>query len=135
NLSYESGAMTDPAANAVHGLWRGDIKKDDVVTVIGLGAIGLFAVQFAKTMGAKQVIAMDIFNEKLDIAKEIGADQVINSSDSNSEELLENTEIDVVLDTSGSPIAQNTALNIAGKRAKVVYLGISNSELTFSKKA
>src|SRR5699024_4339019 len=69
------------------------------------------------------------------IAKEIGADQVINSSDSNPEELLENTQIDVVLDTSGSPIAQNTALNIAGKRAKVVYLGISNSELTFSKKA
>lgn len=135
NVSYEAGAMVDPAANAVHGLLRGDVKTDDVVVVIGLGAIGLFAVQFAKQMGAKQVVAIDIFDEKLKIAKELGVDTVISSAKENPEEILSDLQIDVVLDTSGAPAAQNTAVCIAGKRARVVYLGISNNELTFSKKA
>lgn len=135
NVSYEAGAMVDPAANAVHGLWRGEIKEGNIAVIIGLGAIGLFAVQFAKVMGAKKVIAMDIFDEKLEVAKELGADVVINSMKETPEELLKDDQIDIVLDTSGSPIAQNTAVCIAGKLARVVYLGISNSELTFSKEA
>jgi len=135
NVSYEAGAMVDPAANAVHGLWRGNIKEGDVVVVIGLGAIGLFAVQFAKVMGAKRVIAMDIFDEKLDVAKELGVDMVINSMNESPEELLKDEQIDVVLDTSGSPIAQNTSVSIAGKLASVVYLGISNSKLMLSKES
>lgn len=135
NVSYDAGAMVDPAANAVHGLWRGDLKKGDTVAVIGLGAIGLFAVQIARQMGAKQVIAIDIFDEKLTIAKELGADITINSMNEKADEILSDVEIDVLLDTSGSPIAQNLAVSIAGKLARVVFLGISNSELTLSKQA
>lgn len=135
NISYEAGAMVDPAANAVHGLWRGNLAAGDTAVVIGLGAIGLFAVQFAKEMGADKVIAIDIFDEKLEIAKELGADVIINSMQEKPEEVLSDLQIDVVLETSGSPIAQNQAVLIAGKVARVVYLGISNRELTLSANA
>jgi L-iditol 2-dehydrogenase len=135
NISYEDGAMVDPAANAVHGLWRGNITSGDTTVIIGLGAIGLFAVQFARVMGAKKVIAIDIFDEKLEIAKELGADVTINSMKQNPEDFLEGEQIDCILETSGSPIAQNQAILIAGKLARVVFLGISNRDLQLSSKA
>lgn len=131
-ISYDAGAMVDPAANAVHGLWRGNIKKDDVVVVMGLGAIGMFAIQFAREMGAKQVIAVDIFDEKLEVAKSLGANRVVNSMTENLSEVLADTHIDLVLDTSGSAIAQDQAVLITGKMGRVVFLGISNQPLTLS---
>lgn len=134
-VSYEAGAMVDPAANAVHGLWRGNVSKGDTVVVAGLGAIGLFAVQIAKEMGAKRVIAIDIFDEKLAVAKEVGADLTINSKTEDPIAILADQSINCVLDTSGSPIAQNQAVAICGKRGKVVFLGISNEELILSKAA
>jgi L-iditol 2-dehydrogenase len=135
SISYDAGAMVDPAANAVHGLWRGNLSEGDTVVVIGLGAIGLFAVQFAREMGAKEVIAIDIFEEKLEIAKKLGATRVVNSKTTDPIEELAVTKIDVVLDTSGSPIAQNQAIAITGKMGRVVFLGISNKELLLSAKS
>lgn len=135
NVTYKEGAMVDPAANAVHGLWKGNIEENDTVAIIGLGAIGLFAVQFAKLMGASKVIAVDIHDDKLDLAKALSADMVINSSKIKLEEALKDEVVDVVLDTSGSPIAQNSAVLIAGKLARVVFLGISNQELDLEPKA
>ena len=135
SISYDAGAMVDPAANAVHGLWRGNLKKGDKAVVIGLGAIGMFAIQFAREMGAKEVIAVDIFDEKLEIAKRLGADRVINSISENLMELLVDTDVDFVLDTSGSAIAQDQAVLITGKMGRVVFLGISNKPLTLSAKS
>ncbi|RNB89851.1 galactitol-1-phosphate 5-dehydrogenase [Brevibacillus fluminis] len=136
-VSYEAGAMIDPAANAIHGLWRGDCKEGDTVAVFGLGAIGLFAIQFAKVLGAKQVIAVDIHEEKLELAKELGADIVVNSMKCDPAKEI-NAQVggaDFILDTSGSPIAQNQAVCAAAKQGRIVFLGISNSELTLSKEA
>ncbi|WMX58629.1 galactitol-1-phosphate 5-dehydrogenase [Peribacillus sp. R9-11] len=133
-ISYDAGAMVDPAANAVHGLWRGNLKKGDTAVVMGLGAIGMFAVQFAREMGAKEVIAVDIFEEKLEIAKKLGADRVVNSKKKNIVQVLMDTHVDFVIDTSGSPIAQDQAVLITGKMGRVVFLGISNQPLTLSAK-
>ncbi|PEJ35937.1 galactitol-1-phosphate 5-dehydrogenase [Peribacillus butanolivorans] len=133
-ISYDAGAMVDPAANAVHGLWRGNLKKGDTAVVMGLGAIGMFAVQFAREMGAKEVIAVDIFEEKLEIAKKLGADRVVNSKKENIVQVLMDTHVDFVIDTSGSAIAQDQAVLITGKMGRVVFLGISNQPLTLSAK-
>ncbi|WP_425622537.1 galactitol-1-phosphate 5-dehydrogenase [Brevibacillus borstelensis] len=137
NVSYEAGAMIDPAANAIHGLWRGQFKEGDKVAVFGLGAIGLFVIQFAKVLGAKQIVAVDIHQEKLDLASQLGADVTVNSaqSDAVQEVLAKTGGADFVIDTSGSPIAQNQAVLVAAKKGRIVFLGISNSELTLSKEA
>lgn len=137
NVSYEAGAMIDPAANAIHGLWRGQFKEGDKVAVFGLGAIGLFVIQFAKVLGAKQIVAVDIHQEKLDLASQLGADVTVNSaqSDAIQEVLAQTGGVDFVIDTSGSPIAQNQAVCVATKKGRIVFLGISNSELTLSKDA
>jgi len=138
NVSFEDAATTDPCANAIHGLERGKFEVGDVVCVYGVGPIGLFAVQVAKLMGAKMVIAIDVWDEKIQIAKSIGADVCINSlSDDPVMKVMEYTKgrgADVVLDTTGAPKAQKDAVLSAAKLGRVVLLGISHQELLLSEK-
>lgn len=135
HVSFEAGAMVDPAANAIHGLWRGKITTGDRVVVFGLGAIGLFAIQFARELGASEVIAIDIEESKLQLAKKLGADRVIDSRQTDPIATLQDGEVDLILDTSGSPVAQNQAISLSGKKGRIVFLGISNSELQLSSEA
>ena len=133
DVSYKAAAMTDPAANAIHGLWKGDIK-DKIVMILGVGPIGLFAVQYAKYLGAKKIIAVDIENRKLEIANNIGADNIINNKTENNpvkivNKITDNKKVDFILETAGSKITQNQALHFVAPSGKVVYLGISHDEL------
>ena len=136
NVSYEAGAMTDPSANAVHAILNGGIKVGDIVAIYGCGPIGLFAIQLAKEMGADQVIAIDIKDRKLAVAKKLGADQTINALNSPPvDKVIEYTNgqgATLVLETAGSPVSQNQAVCSAAKLGRVVFLGISHQKLELS---
>lgn len=139
SVSFEAGAMTDPAANAVHAIWNGGINEGDTAVIYGCGPIGLFALQFAKILGAGRVIAVDIKEEKLATARMLGADEVINSLEVNPvariNELTGNAGANFVLETAGLPVVQNQSVCSAGKLGRVVFLGISHDKLELSKEA
>lgn len=139
DVSFEAGAMTDPAANAIHAIWNIGINEGDTVAVYGCGPIGLFAIQFAKILGAGQVIAIDIKDEKLAIAKEVGADGAINGLTENPLELINELTsgqgVNAVIETAGSPISQHNAIMSAAKLGRVVFVGISHKKLELSEKA
>ncbi|MFD1416755.1 galactitol-1-phosphate 5-dehydrogenase [Oceanobacillus jeddahense] len=130
---FDWGATVDPAANAIHAFFRGDIGKEDTLTVFGMGAIGLFAIQYAKAIGITKIIAVDINTEKLETAKSCGADYLINSgNESVIEKIKEYTNGDgttAVLEMSGAAIAQVQAVQAAAKMGRIVYLGINNGNL------
>lgn len=136
---YEWGATIDPAANAVHAFLRGNGTKDDSVMVYGLGAIGLFAVQYAKYLGCKTIIVSDINDDKLETARKCGATHVINSMKEDPvKKAIEYTGghgADLVMDMSGVPSAQHQAILSAGKMGRIVFLGISHKGLELSDKA
>lgn len=138
-VTYEEAAMVDPAANAIHAIWRGPLKEGDTVVIYGCGPIGLFAIQFAKVLGANKVIAVDVKPEKLELAKKLGADEVINSMEVNPvdkiNELTNKAGADFVLETAGLSVVQNQAVCSAAKLGKVVILGISHDKLELSKTA
>lgn len=137
-VSFEAGAMADPAANAFHGIWKVDVAKGNTVAVFGAGPIGLFTIQIARNMGAGSVIAVDIKQEKLELAKIAGADYVINGLKADPRALIEEiTKVgcDVVLDTSGSRVAQNQAVCVATKHGRVGFVGISHDQLVLSEEA
>ncbi|MBT3539180.1 alcohol dehydrogenase catalytic domain-containing protein [Candidatus Parcubacteria bacterium] len=69
-------AMQEPFGNAVHATTQVDMK-DKTVAVFGCGAIGSMSIIVAKGMGAKKIIGIDVNKENLKLAKEIGADEVI----------------------------------------------------------
>lgn len=137
-VSFEAGAMTDPAANAFHGLWKVDVEKGNTVAVFGAGPIGLFTIQIARKMGAGTIIAVDVKHEKLALAKIAGADYVINGLEESPLTAIKNiTKVgcDAVLDTSGAQIAQNQAVCVAAKHGRIGFVGISHDHLTLSEEA
>ena len=71
-VSYDHGTFLDPLGNAIHLINRGGVKLGDVVVIIGAGTIGLLAIQTAKLAGAVKVIAVDLSDYKLGIAKDVG---------------------------------------------------------------
>jgi len=92
-LSFVDAALLEPASIGTHAANRAPITNDDTVVVIGAGTIGLFILQAARLRGAAKVIAVDINEFRLDLAKRLGADELINPLKSDlSEAILRETE-------------------------------------------
>lgn len=136
---YDWGATIDPAANALHAFYRADAVPEDTLTVFGLGAIGLYALQYAKAIGMKTIIAVDIDDEKLETAKKCGADFTVNSMKADPvaaiREYTSGKGTSLTFDMSGVPSAQHQAVLTAGKMGRVVFLGISHAGLNLSEEA
>lgn len=78
-LSFEEGALIEPAAVAMHAASITPIAPGDSVVVVGAGAIGLLALQAVRLRGAGHVVVLDVRDERLALARELGADTVLNS--------------------------------------------------------
>ena len=80
-VSYDEGAMVEPASCALHIFNRARLEVGAATVIIGTGAIGLIAVQVAKLMGGGKVIGVDRSAERLELARGFGADVLVNSSE------------------------------------------------------
>lgn len=138
-VSFDDIATLDPCANAAHGLIRGGFREGETLCVYGTGPIGLYVIQYAKIFGAKKVIAVDVFDEKLEIASKMGADVIINGKRDNPiQSILDATEgsgTDMVIDLTGVPFIQDSCILSAKKMGRIVFLGISHKPLDLSEKA
>lgn len=81
-VSYEEGATLEPLADALHIVNLGSPAQGENAMVYGVGAIGLGVIQCLKAVdrGLKHIIAVDVSDRRLDLAKEMGADVCINAS-------------------------------------------------------
>lgn len=132
-LDYEAAAMTDPIAVALHAVRKASLLPGQCAAVFGLGAIGLVAVQWLKIMGAGEVIAVDIYSEKLQLAKELGADVVVNGKKQDVAAAIKEATggkgADAAIEIAGSKISQVQAIRAVRKMGTVVYCGISYDDL------
>jgi len=78
NVSFEQAAMVEPVAVALHAVNLSGVKINDTAVVFGSGMIGLFIIQLLKQAGCN-VIAVDVLQGKLDMAKNAGANVTLNS--------------------------------------------------------
>lgn len=78
-LSYEQAAMIEPVSIAIHAVQRVKISPADVAVVVGSGMIGLFVIQALRWAGVQRVIAVDLEDNRLAVARELGATDTINS--------------------------------------------------------
>lgn len=81
SIPYEQAAMFEPSTVALHGLYCNDYQGGDYVAVLGGGTIGLFTAQWARVFGAKKVVVFDLVQSRLELAKKLGADEVIVNFD------------------------------------------------------
>ena len=135
DMTYEQGASIDPIASAYHPVKKASIGSEDTVVVFGPGPIGLYAVQIAKAEGAKKVINVGIEGdeERLELAKELGADHTIVSGPNILEEISRLTDgrmADVVVEATGHPSVFETALSGVRKHGTVIMIGIFHAPAT-----
>lgn len=133
NVDYESAAMIEPSAVVVHGYYHTDITAGDTVVIVGCGNMGLLSVKFAQIFGATTIIAVDIADDALTMAKATGATHVINSAKENALEAIDTLTgglmADIVVEAAGSPITSAQVFAYAKKGGGVVFLGIPYADV------
>ncbi|KAF0226471.1 MAG: hypothetical protein FD179_734 [Erysipelotrichaceae bacterium] len=124
--------IQEPLGNAIHTVTSGEIK-DKTVAVVGVGPIGLMAVNVAKALGAKIIIAVDINDYRLDLSKTLGAKIALNSyKDDVTKSVLDATGgygVDVVCEMSGSAKALHQAFTYLKKGGRLSILGLPDNPM------
>ncbi|PPB50111.1 S-(hydroxymethyl)mycothiol dehydrogenase [Arthrobacter pityocampae] len=112
----------------------GNVSRGDSVAVIGCGGVGIAAVAGAKLAGATRIIAVDIDDRKLELAKGLGATHVLNSKDDDPVEAIRaltgGNGADVVIDAVGRPETYKQAFYARDLAGTVVLVGVPNPEMT-----
>src|SRR5574344_2340572 len=116
-LSSRDCALIEPMSVGFHAVARGQVTDNEYVMVIGCGMIGIGAIVRAALRGAT-VIAVDLDDEKLDLAKRMGASYAVNSKTDNvhqrMQEITEGFGADVVIEAVGSPATYVIAVDQVG---------------------
>ncbi|NEX00888.1 L-iditol 2-dehydrogenase [Pseudobutyrivibrio sp. NOR37] len=135
-VSFEQGALFEPATVALHGLRRVDYKGGKTVAILGGGTIGMMTAQWAKIFGAKSVTVFDIVDERLELAKRLGADYGVNSGAADFmdqvNEITGGRGFDYVYETAGNTITMKMAFKLAANKAGVCFIGTPTKELSFT---
>ena len=124
-ISYDIGGIHDPMGNAFHTALTADIPGSTVL-VTGCGPIGLFAIGICKAAGASRIIASDVNATRLELAKTMGAHDVVRPQEAEAAVKKQTGGLgaDVVLEMSGVPSAIHQAFALVRVGGKVQMLGI-----------
>lgn len=115
---------------------RAGISAGVVVCVFGCGSIGLLIIQWARILGATRIFAVDISQEKLNLAKKMGIiDQIRARGNSPVEKILKLTQYrgaDLVFEAAGSGKTLEQSIKVTRRLGKIVIVGLVNSDVNLS---
>lgn len=135
-ISFEEATFTYLVEIALQGIRKARIELGEAVVVIGLGLIGQLALQLARMCGALPAIGIDLLGNRVALAKELGADYVINSKDADVKEnvraITDGKGASVIIDATGSPLTPPTAISLARKFGRIILLGSTRGETKFN---
>lgn len=134
-LRPEQCALVETLAIGCHAVNRGNPKPGQNVLVIGAGPIGLSVLEFAKLSGARTIV-MDMNEQRLEFCrKQMGVELTVRAGDGKELEALDwitaGRHADVVIDATGSNQSMGQALKYAAFAGRVVYVGITQQEISF----
>uniref|UniRef100_UPI001C30EE9A zinc-binding dehydrogenase n=1 Tax=Bacillus sp. GbtcB15 TaxID=2824760 RepID=UPI001C30EE9A len=129
SMSFVTAAVsTDAVGTLYHAQKRMNISGKDTLVIFGMGPMGGAGVMIAKGLGAT-VIAVDMLDERLELAKNLGADYTINGKELNVLEeinrITNGAGADAAIDCSGNPFAENDALDCVKAHGRVAFIGES----------
>ncbi len=135
DVSYEMGALMEPATVALHGLFRCGFQGGVDVAVLGGGTIGQFTAQWARIMGARTVTVLDLLDSRLVLAKRLGCDRTLRVGGADFERQVFGKgakRYGTVFETSGTPETVRMAFALADRKAIVSFVGTPHQNTTFS---
>jgi alcohol dehydrogenase, propanol-preferring len=131
-----SATLSCSALTAYGAIKNADLKPNDNVVIVGAGGLGLMAIQLAKAVTGSKIIAMDLNDEKLEAAKNNGADNIINSRKEDPVnavmELTDKMGADAVVDFVNASKTVESDIQFLRRRAKLVLVGLFGGELKLS---
>lgn len=125
NVPFEIAALGEPFSIASNILSRTNAKSGEKVLVIGAGTIGLGIVQAAKGLGA-EVLVSDVFDSKLEYAKQFGADAIVNTKTESLEDALNSFApegVDIIIDAVGNSALIKMAVELAPPLTRIAVIG------------
>lgn len=133
-LSLRELCLVEPLTVGFHAARRGEVTRGDVVAVIGAGTVGLGAIASSAHRGA-HVIAADIDEGKLDLARKAGASETVNAGTAALVEELQRLTggdgPDVVIEAVGTPGTFRAAVEAVAFTGRVVYIGYAKEPVSY----
>jgi L-iditol 2-dehydrogenase len=127
NVPFAEAAMVEPLAVAVHAVSISEIPENGTALVIGAGMIGLLVLQALRDAGCLRVYVADIDDSRLDLAKRLGAANVINAKTTDTvtevQRLTSGSGVDVALEAVGSTPTVKAAIESVRKGGSVTLIG------------
>lgn len=135
HMSTMEGALIEPLAVGFHAAVTGGAKMGQNALVTGSGCIGLVSLLALKALGVSNVYVSDVVDKRLEKARSLGADGVINSAGKDvcaavrelNQTLAGTDGLDLVIETSGSEIAAKDGIGALKKGGTLVFVGYSKS--------
>ncbi len=135
-ISFDEASFFNLISIALQGVRRALLGIGESVLVLGLGLVGQLALQLSRLNGAIPLIGVDLYDYRLDVAKRLGADYVINPRrDDLISEVMKLTEgkgVDVVIEATGNPECIPIAFKLAGTCGRVILLGSTRGSNTIN---
>ena len=129
NMSTEEGALVEPLAVGLHATALGGVGLGSDVLILGGGCIGLVTLLSAKARGASRLVVVDLYEKRLNMAKEMGATEVINAQKENVaervEELFDGKGVDFVFETAGAIATIQQTPYYVKKGGTIVLVGMA----------
>ncbi|PKO11910.1 MAG: alcohol dehydrogenase [Chloroflexi bacterium HGW-Chloroflexi-10] len=127
-LSAVDGAMLEPLGVAIHSVDLGKLRIGNIVGVFGCGPIGLLVVQLARLAGAARIFATDRLPHRLEMARAMGATDVLKAENAGEAELIlkatSGRGLDVTFEMAGDAFALTTAVETCKPGGRLVLCGI-----------
>ncbi len=126
-VPFHHACMTEPITVATHAINRTPVQQGDTAVVVGTGMIGLLAVQALKVAGCETVIAVDLADDKLAVAKELGAAHTLNPKNDEVvdaiKDLTKGRGADIAVEVVGATPTLQTAIEATRRGGSVTLVG------------
>jgi len=126
HVSFDAGVLVEPASVVLHGLEKAGPQPGEAVGVIGVGTLGALAIALLRLQSPSRIVAYGVREEELELARRLGATEVVMAGDSATDEL------DLVVETAGAPAAVELATQLCRPGGRAVLLGIAGEGRTLT---
>lgn len=132
-MTTMEAALVEPAAVGMHAAILGEARLGKSIVILGAGAIGLMVLQACVSLGATDITVVDIMENRLELAKKLGAKRVINGKEQNAVEVLRSPElygdhgVELVFECAGAVFTAQQAVEIVSRGGKIMMVGTQSN--------
>ncbi|WP_234946444.1 2,3-butanediol dehydrogenase [Aequorivita viscosa] len=132
-MSFEQGAIVEPAAVAAYAIQRSGMKMGDTILIAGAGPIGLLTVQVAVASGASQIFVSDLSENRLKKAKEVGATHTFDARSKDIPQKIKEMTgngVDVFIDAAGAQASFDTGIDSLRNGGTAVLVALFGNKIS-----